>query len=213
MKAGTGFPSVKYAASANIGSRSLVIEERRCIFFYRFFPLEKPFFLIRASRSSFFSFGVGQPTRGTPPLYSPHSSHTIAVAATSSRLTMTTASATATATATAAATPQPPVTSTAPAGSGTSQERSLYITFFCLTSTFFICHLPRIALNVSEIHLNNMQRRCREELNSDFTLILGTVNYVEPAWVLIASSIEKILLIFNSSINFVYYCLVGKTFR
>ncbi len=30
---------------------------------------------------------------------------------------------------------------------------------------------------------------------------------------LMASSVEKVLLVANSSVNFVYYCLVGKTFR
>jgi hypothetical protein len=84
------------------------------------------------------------------------------------------------------------------------QERSLYITFFCLTTTFFICHMPRVLLNINEFYMNQQRELCRTRYHR---------RYTEPDWVIIASAVEQLLLITNSSINFVYYCLVGKTFR
>ncbi len=90
------------------------------------------------------------------------------------------------------------------ANSPASQERSLYITFFCLTTTFFICHLPRILMNINEFYMNKQRLVCLERFGRQYQV---------ADWVLICSFVEKFLLIFNSSINFVYYCLVGKTFR
>ena len=89
-------------------------------------------------------------------------------------------------------------------GSQSSQERSLFLTFFFLTITFLFCHMPRILMNIHELHLNKNVVMCKEEYNRP---------YLQPAWVLYVSSVEKLLLILNSSINFVYYCICGKTFR
>ncbi|TRY77850.1 hypothetical protein TCAL_06148 [Tigriopus californicus] len=85
-----------------------------------------------------------------------------------------------------------------------TQEKCLFITFLCLTCTFFFCHLPRVLMNIHELQMNQLKIACDEQYNR---------RYKEPNWVLIAYSIEKVLLIFNSSINFVYYCVVGKKFR
>lgn len=89
-------------------------------------------------------------------------------------------------------------------GSSSSQEKSLYVTFFCLTTTFLICHSPRILLNINEFVMNQQRELCKDKYQRTF---------FDPRWVLIGSNMEKILLVFNSSINFVYYCLVGKAFR
>ncbi len=84
-----------------------------------------------------------------------------------------------------------------------AQERVLYLTFFCLTATFLVCHGPRVALNVLELKMNERRRLCADHQKK----------FREPAWMLIALALEKVLLVANSSVNFVYYCLVGKTFR
>lgn len=64
--------------------------------------------------------------------------------------------------------------------------------------------MPRILLNINEVYVTEKENFCQNTYNR---------RYVEPNFIVIAKSIEQILLIFNSSINFVYYCLVGKTFR
>ena len=43
-----------------------------------------------------------------------------------------------------------------------SQERTLYITFFCLTTTFLLCHLPRILLNIYEVPMSQDRELCRQ---------------------------------------------------
>ena len=85
-----------------------------------------------------------------------------------------------------------------------SQERTLYVTFVCLTTTFFLCHLPRIVLNVYEVPMSKRRFLCN---------MLFKMPFYSPSWVLMLSSVEKLTLIINSSINFVFYCLVGKAFR
>ena len=84
-----------------------------------------------------------------------------------------------------------------------SQERTLYITFFCLTTTFLLCHFPRILLNIYEVPMSQDRDLCK----------LYKRPFYSPRWVLIAACVEKLLLIANSSFNFVIYCLAGKHFR
>ena len=84
------------------------------------------------------------------------------------------------------------------------QSRNLYMTFCFLTVTFLLCHLPRIILNVMEVPMSKRRMLCNQ---------LFGKNYFSPTWVLIFASVEKLLLIVNSSINFVFYCLAGKSFR
>jgi hypothetical protein len=85
-----------------------------------------------------------------------------------------------------------------------SQEKTLYMTFVCLTITFLLCHMPRIVLNVYEVPMTKRRRICKYLFKRPF---------YSPSWVLILSSVEKLTLIINSSINFIFYCLVGKAFR
>ncbi|XP_040583670.1 FMRFamide receptor [Lepeophtheirus salmonis] len=85
-----------------------------------------------------------------------------------------------------------------------NHEKSLYITFFCLTTTFLICHLPRVLLNIHELNKNHLQNYCKKVYDT---------NYNPPEWTYLSTFVEKILLIFNSSVNFIFYCLVGKRFR
>jgi hypothetical protein len=91
-----------------------------------------------------------------------------------------------------------------PVQSNSNQERALYITFFCLTTTFLLCHLPRIILNIYEVPMSIERDMCKT---------MFAKHYYQPAWVIILSCVEKFTLILNSSINFVYYCLAGKAFR
>jgi hypothetical protein len=69
-----------------------------------------------------------------------------------------------------------------------SQERTLYITFFCLTTTFLLCHLPRILLNIYEVPMSQDRELCRQVYKRPF---------YSPRWVLVRitftfSSLKKL---------------------
>ena len=87
----------------------------------------------------------------------------------------------------------------------TSQsEKSLYVTFFCLTTTFLVCHLPRLIINIYEVPMSSNRQICEE---------IYQRHYFQPKWVIILSYFEKLALIFNCSINFVFYCFASKMFK
>mgnify|MGYP007045329549 CR=1 FL=1 len=48
-------------------------------------------------------------------------------------------------------TQQPPNNDGSTHSNYSNSEKALYLTFFCLTTTFLFCHLPRIILNVYEV--------------------------------------------------------------
>ncbi|CAB4066113.1 unnamed protein product [Lepeophtheirus salmonis] len=85
-----------------------------------------------------------------------------------------------------------------------NHERSLLIIFACITITFLVCHIPRVILNIYEFTLQRRETICHKKYMSKFN---------PPVIILIATSVEKILLILNSSANFVYYCFSGNRFR
>ena len=85
-----------------------------------------------------------------------------------------------------------------------SQEKALYITFFCLTTAFLVCHTPRIILNIYEVPMSIQRDLCENKLKR---------HYYQPSWVIIMSYFEKLFLVLNSSINFIFYCVSGKGFR
>ena len=83
-------------------------------------------------------------------------------------------------------------------------EKALYVTFFCLTTTFLVCHLPRIIINIYEVPMSRDRQICENELKRHYFL---------PSWLIILSYFEKLALIFNCSINFVFYCFASKMFK
>ena len=89
--------------------------------------------------------------------------------------------------------------------SAAKQERSLLIIFICISFTFIICHTPRMILNVYEFKMESDREACLK--------VAGTGKYIRPGWTIVLTCIEKILLILNSSANFVYYCFAGREFR
>ena len=77
----------------------------------------------------------------------------------------------------------------------TSQsEKSLYVTFFCLTTTFLVCHLPRLIINIYEVPMSSNRQICEE---------IYQRHYFQPKWVIILSkttkigSVKGLLLYFN----------------
>ena len=90
--------------------------------------------------------------------------------------------------------------------SAAKQERSLLIIFICISFTFIVCHTPRMILNVYEFKMESDREACLK-------LAGNTGKYIRPSWTIVLTCIEKILLILNSSANFVYYCFAGREFR
>lgn len=85
-----------------------------------------------------------------------------------------------------------------------SQEKALYVMFFCITTAFMICHAPRVIINTFEVQMSIDRDICENKLKRV---------YYPPAWVLILSYFEKWFLILKSSINFILYCVSSKAFR
>ena len=61
-------------------------------------------------------------------------------------------------------------------------------------------------LNVYEFKMESDREACLK-------LAGNTGKYIRPSWTIVLTCIEKILLILNSSANFVYYCFAGREFR
>ena len=66
---------------------------------------------------------------------------------------------------------------------------------------FFICHLPRIILNLVEFTWIYSVEEC------------GKLGYFPPAWIHCINSLNHWLLTFNASVNFLIYCSVGTKFK
>eukprot|EP00093_Oithona_nana_P004210 04210.XXX_161574_159718_1 [CDS] Oithona nana genome sequencing. len=85
-----------------------------------------------------------------------------------------------------------------------SQERTLFIMLCCISMTFFCCHLPRLCINIYEFMNSQWVIYCVGNLNTAWKL---------PTWGWYTNEVSNTLLITNSSVNFVYYCVVGQAFR
>ena len=72
---------------------------------------------------------------------------------------------------------------------------------------FLFCHVFRLVVQLdSIIHPSNMN-----SLHNQFCLNQNRFSSPFAFWIL--TSFNNFLLVFNSSINFVVYCLVGRRFR
>merc|ERR1719483_1280686 len=68
---------------------------------------------------------------------------------------------------------------------------------------FFCCHSLKFFLAFSKVHVTNKNNYC---------VTLGLSPYY-PKWMHTVSYINHLMLVLNSSVNFIIYCLVGKKFR
>jgi hypothetical protein len=79
---------------------------------------------------------------------------------------------------------------------------NLSIVLMLIVAVFLICNLPRIILNMHEITVIQDVNRCQDTDLGGF-----------PIWNITLGFISHILLVFNSSINILIYCMVGVKFR
>ena len=81
-------------------------------------------------------------------------------------------------------------------------EDHLAYVFLVIVIAFFICHLPRIILSIHEMWTVNITIKCAQRGHWSF-----------PIWALIMSQFSHFLLVINSSINCLIYCLLSSRFR
>ena len=74
-----------------------------------------------------------------------------------------------------------------------------YHTYFYLP-----CHFPRLIINIYEVPMSSDRQICEDHYK---------IHYYQPKWVIVLSYFEKLALIFNCSINFVFYCFASKMFK
>ena len=85
------------------------------------------------------------------------------------------------------------------------QEACLCIILIFIVLTFFICHLPRLLLNIHEIWTLDQVKYC---LHIQLTLLGGF-----PVWAILLGYISNVLMVINSSANLVIYCIIGANMR
>ena len=88
-------------------------------------------------------------------------------------------------------------------GSKRRKEFLLAKTMMVLVLVFLVLNTPRILLGLKEVMELETVKQCFEEGQ----------NYKVSKYIYILDSVARFLVIVNSSINFIIYCLVGQEFR
>ena len=81
-------------------------------------------------------------------------------------------------------------------------EDSLAVVFMIIIFIFLICHAPRIILDIHELMTIKQSEYCND---------IGAYSY--SAWSVALLSVSHFLLVVNSSVNMIVYCLLGSRFR
>lgn len=81
-------------------------------------------------------------------------------------------------------------------------EDSLAMVFMIIILIFLVCHAPRIILDINELATIKMSEYCAS---------VGKYQY--SFWSIIVLNISHFLLVVNSSVNMIVYCLLGSRFR
>ena len=85
------------------------------------------------------------------------------------------------------------------------QEANLCIILIFIVLTFFICHSPRLLLNIHEIWTLDQVEHC---LHIQQTILGGF-----PVWAILLGYVSNVLMVINSSANLVIYCIIGANMR
>ena len=85
------------------------------------------------------------------------------------------------------------------------QEAVLCIILIFIVLTFFICHSPRLLLNIHEIWTLEQVKFC---LHIEMTILGGF-----PVWAILLGYISNVLMVINSSANLVIYFIIGANMR
>jgi len=81
-------------------------------------------------------------------------------------------------------------------------EDNLAAIFMGFVLVFLVCHTPRLLLNIHELATIREAMQCEQAGKNGF-----------PLWSLILISVSHLLLVLNSSINILIYCLLSSKFR
>ncbi len=81
-------------------------------------------------------------------------------------------------------------------------EDNLAAIFMGFALVFLLCHLPRLLLNIHELLTIKYALECTRRGQQGFSL-----------WSLVLISVSHVLLVLNSSINILIYCLLSSKFR
>ena len=71
-----------------------------------------------------------------------------------------------------------------------------------IVTTFFLCNLPRLILNMHEIFALDSLELCKATLLGGF-----------PLWAIFLGYVSHVLLVINSSANLIIYCIIGAKLR
>ena len=82
------------------------------------------------------------------------------------------------------------------------RDDNLSMVLMLIVAVFLICNLPRLILNMHEITVIQDVNRCQHTDLGGF-----------PLWSIALGFVSHVLLVFNSSINLLIYCMVGAKFR
>ena len=82
------------------------------------------------------------------------------------------------------------------------QEDNLSVVLMMIIASFVVCNILRILLNMHEITVIEQIHLCRCSDLGGF-----------PVWIIILGFISQILLVINSSINLLIYCMFGTKFK
>ena len=83
-----------------------------------------------------------------------------------------------------------------------NQERDLARILIAIVTTFILCHLLRLFLNIHETVIIKEVEACFSAKQNGI-----------PPWVLIVDSVSSLMVVINSSVNMVIYCAYKPTVR
>lgn len=86
-----------------------------------------------------------------------------------------------------------------------SKEINLCLILLCIVLVFFLCHSARIILDIIEFSHVEQVINCPR--------IAAHQLWAPPYWAQVLYYVSHMMMMLNSSVNFVIYCLVGHTFR
>jgi len=89
------------------------------------------------------------------------------------------------------------------AGSSRTKEYHLAKTMMVLVIVFIVLNMPRLVLGLNEVLHMPALEKCFKQ---DYHYHQGKITYIVDSW-------ARFLVILNSSVNFIIYCLVGSDFQ
>ena len=84
-----------------------------------------------------------------------------------------------------------------------ANDLNLAPVLFGVVIVFVLCHTLRVLINIYDFSVVDEIVRCEKK----------ELGRVPPAWIVCSVYVSQLLLIVNSSVNFLVYCVAGSKFR